>query len=81
MASDSILLSTPYQRLFVRTQLLKHELPTEVVTVMHRDLFQKAGIIWDEGQNMDGLLCSLSRAQIDALGRVLRELDQEDDHD
>ncbi len=67
--------STPHQRLYARTLLREQELPVNKVTVMHRDLFARAGIEWKDGADLDGTLCACTRAQISRLIDQLREDD------
>jgi hypothetical protein len=59
--------STSFQRLKIRTQLQQRELPMDRVTVMHRDLFARAGIAWNEGVDLDGELQALSKVEASRL--------------
>ena len=68
-----------YLRGFVVGLMRQAELPHRQVTVMHRDLFRRAGIPWKDGQSMDALLASLDRPQLRALMDLLREDDIEED--
>lgn len=74
-------LATPYQRGFIVGLMRKRELPIDVVTVMHRDLFTKAKVEWSDGMPMehflDGLLLIDATELIDVLGDG--EEDEEDD--
>ena len=65
--------STPHQRLHARTLMNRLELPTHIVTVMHRDIFRSCSIDWHDGQGMDERLETLTREQIGALIAVLRK--------
>jgi hypothetical protein len=58
---------TSFQRLKIRTQLQQRELPMDRVTVMHRDLFARAGIAWNEGADLDGELQALSKDEASRL--------------
>lgn len=66
-------LSTPHQRLAIRCELGEQDLPTDRVTVMHRDLFQQAGVPWNDGKDLDGELCAMTKAQASSLLDKLRE--------
>ncbi len=66
-------LSTPHQRLAIRCALREQDLPTHCVTVMHRDLFQRADAPWNEGRDLDGELCAMTKAQASSLLDKLRE--------
>ena len=75
--------STPHQRLFARSLMNRLELPTHIVTVMHRDIFRSCSIDWRDGQGMDELLETLTREQIGALIAVLQKRvgdDEENDN-
>lgn len=65
--------STPHQRLAIRCVLARNDLPTDRVTVMHRDLFQRANVPWREGRDLDGELCAMTKAQASRLLDKLRE--------
>lgn len=71
--------STAHQRLLCRTLLSKAELPTHVVTVLHRDLFRRLGIEWRDGVDMDPTLESLTDSQIRSLIDALRKRIGEDE--
>jgi hypothetical protein len=77
MASDAFLRrgaaspATSHQRLAIRCELRNQDYPTDRVTVMHRDLFQTAGVPWNEGKDLDGELCAMNREQA---SRLLRQL-------
>jgi hypothetical protein len=58
--------------------LREAELPTREVTVMHRLIFQRAGIPWKDGQNMGELLGSLTGAGMGRLIDQLRDDEQEE---
>lgn len=64
--------STAHQRLYIRTQLRQRELPTDVVTVMHRDLFRQADVPWRDGFPLDAELCALTKEQAARLADLLR---------
>lgn len=66
--------STPHQRLHLRTLLSDAELPLDRVSVMHRPLFEKAGVPWENGANLDGVLSSLSKPDISRLIDAARGL-------
>ena len=66
-------LSTPHQRLAIRCALRELDLPADRVTVMHRDLFKAAGVPWNEGKDLDGELCAMTKAQASSLLAKLRE--------
>lgn len=68
-----------YLRGFAHGLIRQAELPHRCVTVMHRDIFKRAGIVWRDGQDMGELLDSLERQQLRALIDELRGDDQEDD--
>ncbi len=51
-----------YLRGFAVHVLRDAELPHRQVTVMHRDIFRRAGIEWLDGQSMDTCLAGLSPA-------------------
>ena len=65
--------STPHQRLAIRCALREQDLPTDRVTVMHRDLFQRANAPWNEGLDLDGELCAMSREQASRLLVAVKE--------
>lgn len=67
-----------YLRGFAHGLMRQAELPHREVTVMHRDLFKRAGIAWRDGQAMDALLGSLDITQLRALIDELRDDDLED---
>jgi hypothetical protein len=75
--------STPeglqYLRGFAHGLIRQAELPTRQVTVMHRDLFKRAGIPWCDGQDLQALLDTLERPQLAALIDQLRDDEQEED--
>ncbi len=64
---------------FVSGLMHRRELPSNRVTVMHRDLFAKCNVTWLDGQSMDALLSSLSYQQLRALEDALRDDDEADD--
>lgn len=77
--------STPeglqYLRGFAHGLIRQVELPHRQVTVMHRDIFKRAGIAWRDGQDMAALLGTLNRGQLVALIDQLRDDGQENDDD
>lgn len=68
-----------YLRGFVVGLLRKAELPTRQVTVLHRNLFQKARIEWVDGENLDARLGTCTREQLRSLIEQLRDPEDEDD--
>lgn len=64
-------------RQFVRALMRDAELPQREVTVMHRNVFQRAGVEWKDGQKMDECLSQLTMRQLRGLVDQLR--DEEDD--
>ena len=68
-----------FKRGFVHGLMRRRELPTDRVTVMHRDLFAKCNVTWQDGQSMDALLSSLSYEQVRALEDALRDDEAADD--
>lgn len=70
-----------YLRSFAHRLLCEAELPDRQVTVMHRDLFRKAGIEWRDGQSMASLLDSLNLQQLRALIDQLRDGDDDEEED
>ncbi|WP_242875635.1 hypothetical protein [Stenotrophomonas maltophilia] len=68
-----------YLRGFAHQLLREAELPDRQVTVMHRDLFRRAGIDWRDGQNMASLLDSLTLQQLRALVDQLRDGDDDEE--
>jgi hypothetical protein len=60
----------------IRIRLRDRDLPTDRVTVMHRDLFERARVPFNEGNQLDAELCAMTRAQASALIDQLP--DQED---
>lgn len=68
-----------FQRGLVHGLMRKRELPTDRVTVMHRDLFGRNGIPWKDGMSMDALLASLGYEQLRALVHELRDDEEVDD--
>lgn len=66
---------TSWHRGYVSALLRQQELPSDIVTVMHRDIFRRAGITWKDGQRMDGMLASLSLDELKRLADQLREDD------
>lgn len=69
-------LSTTHQRSAIRARLLDAHLPTDRVTVMHRDLFARAGVPFNQGADLDAELCAMTREQASSLLDQLP--DQED---
>lgn len=57
------------------------ELPIDRVTVMHRDLFKRAGIEWRDGESMDARMSTLTADQLDGVIEQLRDDDTEEDDD
>ncbi|HIE4342221.1 hypothetical protein I5U90_07935 [Stenotrophomonas maltophilia] len=70
-----------YLRSFAHQLLREVELPDRQVTVMHRDLFRRAGIEWRDGQSMASLLDSLNLQQLRALVDQLRDGDGDEEED
>ncbi len=64
-------LSTPHQRLYIRTLMRGMELPTDTVTVMHRNRFKRAGVPFNDGKPLDAELCALRKEQASALIKTL----------
>ncbi|HHA2467513.1 hypothetical protein ACVMVB_18270 [Stenotrophomonas maltophilia] len=79
MAIASTAEGTQYLRGFAVHVLRDAELPHRQVTVMHRDIFRRAGIEWRDGQSMDTCLASLSKPQLRALIDQLRDDDQDEE--
>lgn len=71
--------STPQQRLFIRRLLREAELPVNRVTILHRDLFARAGIDWVDYVEMDGVLEALNKAQASRLIDQLRDDPESED--
>lgn len=67
-----------YLRGFAHGLIRRAELPHRQVTVMHRDIFKRSGITWQDGQDMARLLDSLDREQLRALINELRDEEEED---
>lgn len=65
-------LSTPYQRLAIRCALADLELPTDRVSVLHRDLFKQADVSWNDGRDLEGELCGMTKTQASSLLFALR---------
>jgi hypothetical protein len=59
-------------------RLHEAELSMREVTVMHRDIFRRAGIEWQDGQPMEEVISSVSD---DQLRRLLAELPNEDEEE
>lgn len=59
--------ATPQQRDFIRTLMRELELPRDRVTVMHRDLFARAGIPWRDGVELAAEINTISPDQAHAL--------------
>ncbi len=80
MAQQNYHADMPSQRQFVRMLMREAELPVREVTVMHRDIFRRAGVDWIDGQSMDRLLDSLSIHELHRLTDQLRvdEVEEED---
>ncbi|AMV00304.1 hypothetical protein [Xanthomonas citri] len=68
-----------YLRDFTQRLLREAELPHRQVTVLHRDIFKRAGIPWRDSQDMAEVLGTLSHAQLRALVDELRDDNQEDE--
>ncbi len=68
-----------YLRSFAFYLMRDAELPDRQVTVMHRDLFRRAGIEWRDGQSMASLLDSLNLQQLRALVDQLRDGDDDEE--
>lgn len=66
---------------YVRVLLRRRELPTRQVTVMHRDVFARAGVPWNDGQSMEALLSALDKDALIGLARQLRGDDDSDEED
>lgn len=75
MADATATSGLQYLRGFTHRLLREAELPYRQVTVMHRDLFRRAGIEWRDGQSMVSLLDSLNLQQLRALVDQLRDGD------
>lgn len=73
-------LSTPHQRLYIRTQMQRLELDTLRCTLFHRRLWTAAKLPEPAlGTELDAYLCSLTRAQASALiAELAKEFDDED---
>lgn len=63
--------SNSRERLFCRTRMQLLDLPTHAVTEAHRDAFRAAYIEWQDGQDLNVLLCSLDEKQIAMLTGIL----------
>lgn len=61
-----------YTRLWIRSLLYRRELPSSHVTVMHRDIFVRAGLEWVDGSRMDDFLGSLNQEQLRRLAAELK---------
>ncbi|HGM7330852.1 TPA: hypothetical protein ACKQA1_001901 [Stenotrophomonas maltophilia] len=68
-----------YLRSFAFYLMRDAELPDRQVTVMHRDLFRRAGIEWRDGQDLVELLASLDLQQLRGLIGQLRDANGEED--
>ncbi len=79
MAIASTAEGTQYLRGFAVQVLRDAELPHRQVTVMHRDIFRRAGIEWLDGQSMDTCLAGLSQQQLRTLIDQLRDDDQDEE--
>ncbi|WP_414616715.1 hypothetical protein [Stenotrophomonas muris] len=66
-------------RWFAESLMRDAELPDRQVTVMHRDLFRRAGIEWRDGQDLVELLASLDLQQLRGLIGQLRDANGEED--
>jgi hypothetical protein len=71
--ATTVMTCTPAQREFIRRLLCQTELPTRQVTVMHRDLFDKAGIAWVDGADMNATLRAVSKPAAHRLIDAIRE--------
>ncbi|MGN7832636.1 hypothetical protein ACTJI2_13600 [Pseudoxanthomonas sp. 22568] len=63
----------------VWARLHEAELSMREVTVMHRDIFHRAGIEWRDGQSMEELISSVSDDQLRRLVAELPNDDEEED--
>lgn len=79
MATASTAEGVQYLRGFAVHLLRDAELPHRQVTVMHRDIFRRAGIEWLDGQSMDACLAGLSQQQLRTLIDQLRDDDQDEE--
>ncbi|HDS1510340.1 hypothetical protein [Stenotrophomonas geniculata] len=68
-------------REFALRLLREAELPHRQVTVMHRDIFAKAGIVWQDGQDMNLVLSGLNTWQLLALIYQLRDGDEDEEEE
>ncbi|HIE5969061.1 TPA: hypothetical protein ACXN3R_001000 [Stenotrophomonas maltophilia] len=66
-------------RWFAESLMRDAELPDRQVTVMHRDLFRRAGIQWRDGQDLVELLASLDLQQLSSLISQLRDVDDDEE--
>lgn len=67
-------LSTPHQRLYIRTLLREQELPTDVITTLHRRAFEQARVeLPAQGLSLDLALCALNRLQASQLIDALKQ--------
>lgn len=75
--------ATSFQKSLIVGLMKKRELPTDVVTVMHRDLFTRAKVEWSDGMSMahflDGLLLIDATELIDVLRDGEEDSEDEDD--
>jgi len=76
---DYIVSGPQYLRSFAFHLMRDAELPERQVTVMHRDLFRRAGIEWRDGQSMASLLDGLNLQQLRALVDQLRDGDDDEE--
>ena len=67
-------LSTPHQRLYIRTLGTQLDLDNRRVTLFHGRFFEAAGIPAPPlGTDFDAFLCALTKAQASALATAMKE--------
>jgi hypothetical protein len=66
--------STPHQRLYIRTSMQQLDLDTTHMTAFHRRFFEAAGLPQpDPDARIDAVLCALTKTQASALITALRK--------
>ena len=66
-------ISTPHQRLYIRTLMRQLDLDTRYVTAAHRRFFEAAGISPEPNSGIDPVLCNLTKSKASALISALKK--------
>lgn len=71
--ATTVMTCTAAQRQLINHLLREAQLPTLQVTVLHRDLFRKAGIAWEDGADLYATLRAVSKPAAHRLIDAIRE--------